>query len=142
MLRYAAATLAAVVIVSALAAEDKKDNKPVGVWTKEVEETKLKIEFKKDKLIFSMKNNQGTISVEATYKVDKDGLLKGKVAKVEKKGIDGGPDEGDTFSFKFKVKGDTFTLSELKDKDGKDADDGVKQLIEGDYKKQKKDKDK
>jgi hypothetical protein len=142
MLRYAAATLAAVVIVSTLAAEEKKDNKPVGIWTREVDEAKLKIEFKKDKLVFSMKNNEGTISVEATYEVDKDGLLKGKVTKVEKKGIDGGPDEGDTFSFKFKTKGDKSTLSELKDKDGKDVNPATKQLIEGEYKKQKKDKDK
>jgi hypothetical protein len=147
MWRHLAATLTAVVLVSALPADDKdkkdkKDNKPIGIWTREVDEAKVKFEFKKDKLIFHLKNSQGTIDVEATYEVTKEGLLKGKITKVEKKGIDGGPDEGDTFSFKFKVKGDTFTLSELKDKDDKQVEGEPKTLIEGDYKKLKKNKDK
>jgi hypothetical protein len=147
MLRLAAATLTAVVLVSALSAEDKdkadkKETKHLGTWTRTVDESKVTFDFKKDKMTAKIKTGQGTIDVEATYEVTKDGVIKGKITKVEKKGVDGGPDEGDTFSFKFKIKGDTFTVSELKDNDDKAVEGEAKALVEGDYKKVKKDKDK
>ena len=43
----------------------------------------------------------------------KDGVLFGRVSKATKKGVDGGPEEGDLFSFRFKADKDKLTISDL-----------------------------
>jgi hypothetical protein len=66
------------------------------------------------------------------YGVSKDGVLFGRIAKVEKKGTNEGPTEGELFSFQFTVAGDKLTISDLKTSSG---GGDAKQLVEGDYKK-------
>ena len=74
--------------------------------------------------------------VTCKYTVEKDGTVKASISKVEEKGnFASKPPQGLEFSFKWKVKGDTATLDDLK---GKDLDE-AKPILEGDYQKKKGD---
>jgi len=75
------------------------------------------------------------VGVDATFTIDKDGLLKGTVEKSEKKGNGGdGPPKGDKFSFKVETKKDGLVIKDLESNGGEE----VKQLVEGEYKKKAK----
>ncbi len=70
------------------------------------------------------------VEVDADYTLDKDGTLAGVITEV--KGGEGGPNKGDKFGFKIKLGKESITVSDLT---GDHADDNVKQIIEGEYKK-------
>jgi hypothetical protein len=107
--------------------------KPVGTWTRNLGENSIKFDIKADNLAVTLTDgSKNTLQIDCSYTI-KDGVLSLTVKKVERKGIDGGPGEGDTFSFRFKVDKDKLTISDLK---GTDSDE-AKQLVEGDYKKEK-----
>jgi hypothetical protein len=138
MARYACGALTAVLFLAVgLASADDKAKKPIGKWTRTVGDASVTFDITADKLVCTLKGGGGSLKAEATYEVDKDGLLKGKLTKVESEGIEG-PQEGDKFSFKFKIADGTMTLSDLKDKDDNEAGGQAKDLIEGDYKKETK----
>jgi hypothetical protein len=121
-----------------LAAEDEKGKakKPVGTWKRTVGDNSVTFEIQADTLKCTIGLSGNSIEVEADYSVSKDGVLFGRISKVTKKGTDGGPSEGDLFSFKVAVDKDTMTTSELKSSAGDVGD--AKELFEGEYKKEKK----
>jgi hypothetical protein len=139
MFRSTIAVLALVVVTATAGAEDKV-KKPIGTWVREAGEAKLTFAIKADKFIGTVHTQNGDLFVEATYEVTKDSELKAKITKVEKKGIDSQIEEGHKFSFKFKIADGTMTVSDLKDNDGNDPGEGPKNLVEGEYKKQKEEK--
>jgi hypothetical protein len=130
-------TLAAVLALTAgvAHAEDKKSDKPksakpVGTWVRDLGgDNKITFAIKGDTLSVTVNNGGQTLSAEASYGVTKSGTLFGIIT--EKKG-DGGPAEGDLFSFKIAVSGDRMTVTDLKPDSGE-----AKGLVEGEYKKQK-----
>ncbi len=140
MMRRMAATLAASLLLAPLAgaAEDAKAKPPLGTWVRKVGDNSVRFKITKDKLHATIRHGDAGFELEATYEVDKDGVLKGKITKVEKKGTDGGPSEGEMFSFKFKLDGDAMTVSEVKGNDGQEVGGDAKELVEGEYKKEKK----
>jgi hypothetical protein len=98
-----------------------------------VGESTVKMEIKDDRLHFTLTDGLGnSLLVEATYTV-KDGVMESIVKKVEHKGIEGGPSEGDKLTFRVKVDKDRMTVSDLKSVGHEEA----KQFVEGEYKKGK-----
>jgi hypothetical protein len=142
MLRTAL-TMLALIVLSAPALADEKDKakKPLGTWVREVGDNKVTIVLKADTMTFTMTANGSDLTVAAKYDL-KDGLLKGTITKVEKNELGAQIDDGDKFSFKIKVEDNTLTLSELKGKDDNPVEGNAKDLIEGEYKKEKEKKDK
>jgi hypothetical protein len=131
MVRFSIAFLVLVLGTSAVAAAD--DGKPIGSWTRKAGDNSVRFDIKADGMQVTLMDGTGSsIKIDASYTV-KDGMLSGVIKKVERKGIDGGPGEGDKFGFRFKVEKDKMILSELK---GTDSDE-AKQLVEGEYQKAK-----
>jgi hypothetical protein len=115
-------------------AEPAAGKKPLGTWKRTVGDATLTFEFKTDNLHCILSAGGNTIEMDADYGMSKDGVLFGRISKVEKKGTNDGPSEGELFSFKVSVENETLMLSELKThNDSADA----KQLLEGEYQKQK-----
>lgn len=140
MLRTVMTTLALLVLAAPAFADDKdKAKKPLGTWVRKLDDNKVTIVLKDDTMTFSMSANGQELSVAAKYEL-KDGLLKGTITKIEKNEVGAQVDEGDKFSFKIKVEDGTLTLSELKGKDDTPLEGNAKELIEGDYKKEKEKK--
>jgi hypothetical protein len=139
MLRTVSLALLAGLLFTALAqAEDKpKDKeavkKPTGSWVREVNNHTLTVTFRADDMTVHVKDGDGnTITITAAYGVTKDKVLFATMTKVEKKGIDGGPDKGDLFSFVFSVSDKELTTSDLK---GTHVNEDARKLFEGVYKK-------
>jgi hypothetical protein len=143
VLRLAASTVvAALLLAVALDAQDRADKKAEvvkkkrdaggkkldGEWTRSDGDTKVAFQFKKRALRFSMTAGDKKLTVDADYGLSKDGVVFGRVTKVEKEGVEG-PAEGYLFSFHVERKGNTLTVSDLK---GQDADQ-ARQVVEGDY---------
>jgi len=136
MSRLIAAALVALLPLAA-PADDAKAKKPVGTWVREVEGSKIVFEIKADAVITKLTPGGGaTGTIESSYTFSDDGVLVGTITKVDANGNDGLPTPGDKFSFKVKIDKDKMTLSELK-LNGNDAEGGAKQLVEGEYKKEK-----
>lgn len=116
-------------------AEEKAQAKEkiIGTWTHTVGEHTITFTFKGDTLQALMKGEGNGIRIDADYGVSKDGVLFGRINKVEQEGNNGGS-EGDLFSFRFKVNDANMTVSDLKTSR---ENDQSKDLVEGDYKKQK-----
>jgi hypothetical protein len=138
MLRSAALAGTFVLLCGAvLAAQDapagkKKETeapRPVGKWTREAGDAKAEFHIHKSTLKCVITNGEKTITCDADYSVTKDGVLYGRVNKVEKKGIDNSPEVGALFSFRFALKDGTLTISELQAAEA----EGARQLIEGEY---------
>jgi len=111
---------------------DDTPKKPIGTWTKTAGDVELTFEIKADAMKVILKQGAGKVEASVDYSITKDGVLFGRVNKVEKTGVDGGPGEGDLFSFRFTVVDDKMTIDDLKgSKDSGEA----KQLVEGEYKK-------
>jgi hypothetical protein len=130
MLRCAVAVLviAAAVVCTSQAQQPKKQ--PLsGTWKKTAGEVKLSFEFKGRALHFSMAEGDKTLDIKADFGTSSDGHVFGRVNKVEKNGINEGPDVGDLFSFRYEMKRDTLTISELRGTDSEQA----RNLIQGDY---------
>ena len=136
MLRCAtAAVLAVLASVPFASAADKADKpkKPAGAWTRTVQDVTVTFTFEDDTLRCALTKSDGTgLTADCAYGVTADGLVFGVVTKVEKKGTNEGPTEGELFSFQFTVDGDKLTISDLKTSSG---GGDAKQLVEGDYKK-------
>lgn len=116
------------------AKKDAKESKLSGKWERKASNWTVTFDFKKgDKLGVKIANDGGdSIDIEAAYTLDKEGLLKGTIEKVEAKGTDG-PEKGEKFSFKVEAKADSLTIKDLDSKGG----DEVKQIVQGEYKKLK-----
>jgi hypothetical protein len=124
-------------LVGAMPGADEKESgrkKPVGTWKRTVGDHAITFRIKGDALQAVLKGGDNIIEIDADYGVSKDGVLFGRVSKVKKEG-DNGPSEGDLFSFRFKITGSTMTLSELKGSHETGAE--AKELVEGEYHKQK-----
>jgi hypothetical protein len=136
MTRWVTAALAltlACAVPAATADEVKKP--PVGTWTKKEGDRTVTFQIKADGMRVVLKGEgDQKIEVDADYGVTKDGVLFGRISKVAKPGGEG-PEEGELFSFRFKVEKDKLILSDLT---GTKIDDGAKKLVEGDYEKEKK----
>src|SRR5262249_45100820 len=117
------------------AADKKDESKLGGKWSKKVSNFEVVFDFKKDNKLTAVISNDGgdKLTVDATYTLDKEGLLSGTVDKVETAGNVNGPEKGEKFSFKVEQKKDTMTIKDLSSNGGDEA----KQLIEGEYKKAK-----
>jgi len=127
-------------VVAALAAAEDKVTKPLGTWVRESGDNKVTFVIKADKLTGTVHMQNGDLIVEATYEVTKDNELKAKITKIEKNELGAQIEEGSKFSFKYKIADGTMTVSDLKDNDGNDPGENPKQLVEGEYKKQKEEK--
>jgi hypothetical protein len=115
------------------AAEDKKDKDKATVWTREVNGIDLKFEIGKTTAKYHVFSGDNGCIVSAKLTVEKD-VITSEVTDVEVKGnFPGAPKKGEKVSFKWVVKGDTATLSDFKG----DGADGAKDVVEGEYKKQK-----
>jgi len=117
-------------------ADEKFDGKKIkGAWLREVQGTKLLYKFKDDGKMEARLTPGGadqTIVVSVDYTIDKDGTLTGVITKVENGSDQGGPQKGDKFSMKLEVGKETLIVSDFKGVEGNE----VKQLVEGEYKKQ------
>src|SRR5437763_13448104 len=114
-----------------VAAEDKDKDKVT--WVREVGEITLTFELGKDTAKYTVAYGENACTVTAKLTRDKD-VLKSEVTDVEVKGnFPAAPKKGDKVSFKWVVKDDKATLSNLEG----DGADGAKDVVEGEYKKQK-----
>jgi hypothetical protein len=134
MTRWVTALALALVVVAPLAAADAA-KKPLGTWTRTAGDATVSFHFKADGLTVVLKG-EGDRKIEALadYGVSKDGVVFGRISKVTRTGIEGGPEEGDLFSFRLKVEKDKATLSDL---GGTHVNEDAKRLVEGDYEKAK-----
>jgi hypothetical protein len=135
MVRMFAGLFALTTLIGSVVADDKKDpqDKTAEIWEGGSNGVDLKFEVGKDtlKVVASM----GCNGVNFTCKksVDKDGVVMAEVTTVEVKGMFPAPEKGLKFTFKWKVDGDTATLSDLK---GKGIEE-YSNVIEGKYTKKK-----
>jgi hypothetical protein len=114
-------------------AEDKaeKATRPIGLWAREAGTAGISFDIKADNMIIKLKDGEQSLTISAAYSVTGDTLF-GIITKVERAGIEGGPNKGDLFRFNYKTKKDVLTVSELKT--SPDSDE-ARRLVEGDYKK-------
>jgi hypothetical protein len=135
MVRLLAGGLLLALLIGPVAADDKKDSKEKYVsWEREANGFDLKFDFGKDKLKLNVFNGENGVIVTCKMSMDKNGLVKATVTEVEEKGnFPQKPKIGLEFSFKWKVEGDTGTLSDLMGEGVEEA----KPLAEGEYKKKK-----
>lgn len=128
-----AVMVAALGLVVSARGEEAAAKKPIGVWTKSVNDQKITFDFKADGMVVTIALNGETIKAEGDYGITKDGRVFGILTKVTKPGTNG-PNEGDLFSFKVTVTDNKLTLDDLKgSKDSSEA----QQLVHGEYEKQK-----
>lgn len=125
-------TLAGLIVLASPATGADDVKKPAGAWTRTAGDNKITFDFKADSLHVTITNSGNSLEIVADYGLTKEGTLYGIVTKVERKGIDGGPEKGALFSFRVKMDKDTLTISDLKATEGQDES---KQLVQGDYKK-------
>ena len=137
MLVRATLILCCLIIPTASFAEEKVAaiKKPVGTWVRENDGHKLIFAIKAETLTIKLKTAEGELTAEATYSVTAEGTLFGIITKVEKKGIEGGSEKGDLFSFDISTNKDELTLSNLK---GTRTSDEAAKIVEGVYAKEKK----
>jgi hypothetical protein len=134
MMRCAIVALTALLLTGAsLPGGETKAKKPLGTWSRSAGELEVKFQIKEDTLKCTISGMGLTIDVDADYAMSKDGVIFGRVNKVEKKGACVGPNVGDLFTFKFAVKDNVMTVSELGPQNNADA----RELVEGDYKAKK-----
>ena len=125
--------LALVALSGGSVAAEEKDKDKVTTWVREVGEITLTFEIGKDtaKYIVTAGDNGCTVTAKLTR--DKD-TIKSEVTDVEIKGnFPNAPKKGDKVSFKWVVKDDKATLSNLEG----DNVDGARDVVEGEYKKKK-----
>jgi hypothetical protein len=129
-----AALAVAMVWAAPLAAADDA-KKPLGTWVKKEGDATITFTIKPDGMTVGLKGGgDAKLEVEADYGLSKDGVLFARVSKITRNGIEGGPDEGELFSFRFKLDKDKLTISDL---NAPKTSDDAKKLVEGDYEKSK-----
>ncbi len=129
MARSAITLLAFVCLLMPVQAGGQQAKKPLGTWIKEGDST-VTFTFEADTLKCKLEFSGVTIGVDADYGMSKDGVIFGRINKVSKEGIDGGPVEGDLFTLRFSVKDNTLTITHL----GPNEQNDARPLVEGDYK--------
>ena len=108
------------------------DDKDTTTWVRKVDTIELKMELGKTTGKFHVTLGGDGVIVTGKLTRDKD-TISVEVTDVEYKGnAMNGPAKGNKVSFKWVVKGDKGTLSDLK---GDGADD-ARSIVEGEYKKQ------
>jgi hypothetical protein len=109
--------------------------KYTGTWVKEAEGLTLSAKFgKPGELVWKIEAGDASLTMDCTYTVEKDGLLKIKMVKKTAKGdFPFDPKDGFTFQFKIKIEKDEATLSDF---DASEGADSGKAIVEGKYKKQ------
>ena len=134
MLRLLATGLALALITSPAAAQDKK-GKPGTTWVREANDLVITYQFGKNTLkVTAMHGEDGAVFTCKTKK-DKDGVITATVTEsMEKGNFPPTPKKGFEFSFKWKVEGDTATLSDFK---WEGLNEDAKGIVEGEYKKKK-----
>jgi hypothetical protein len=137
MLRFVMAgfALAAFAVCVSQAQQEKQGKQPkiqlpTGTWKKTAGDFNLTFQFKGRTLHFSMAEGDKKMDVVADFGASKDGHIFGRVNKIDRNGIDGGPEVGDLFAFKFQMSQDTLTVSDLRGTDSEQA----RNLIQGEYK--------
>ena len=131
MFRLLAVGFGITLLLGAVVADDKKD---FVVWERESNGIDLKMEMGKDTMKSHVFNGENGVILTCKITMDKEGLVKAKVTDVEEKGnFPAKPKVDFEFSFKWKVDGNTATLSDLT---GEGLDD-AKGIVEGEYKKKK-----
>src|SRR5438477_1041041 len=135
MTRWVTAALALTLACAVPAAAADEVKKPVGTWLKKDGERAVTFQIKADGMHVVLKAGEDQkVEVDADYGVTKDGVLFGRISKVMKPGGEG-PEEGDLFSFHFKVEKDKLVITDLT---GTKVSDDAKKFVEGDYEKDKK----
>jgi hypothetical protein len=135
-LKYAALLAGCVLALACLtaSADEKKDDKaPSGTWPKKDSDAKLEFSGK-DELKISPHGKDELILVVCKYTIDKDGVVKAKIAELTGKDevkdkAKGHLPVGLEFSFKWKVKGDAATMEDIK---GENVEP-IKSHLEGAY---------
>lgn len=123
-----------VIAVAALSASAQPATKaPLGTWVREVGGNKVEFKFEAKTLSVQLMGGDKKISIDCDYGIAKDGTVFGRVHKLNSAE---GPDPGHLFSFKAKAAKDELTISDLVGTDNAEA----RQLIEGTYKLQPKEK--
>jgi hypothetical protein len=107
--------------------------KPIGTWTKPGD-ISVSFTFEADTLICKLDLMGTVLTVHADYGMSKDGVIFGRINKVDKQGTDAGPSEGDLFTFHIAVKDNILTITNL----GPDSNADARPLVEGEYKAEKK----
>jgi len=133
MIRLLAAGIALALVVVPAAAQDKKKEKPASTWVREANDLVITYEFGKDTLkVTAFHGDDGAIFTCKT-KIDKEGVVMATVTEATEKGnFPPTPKKGFEFSFKWKVSGDTATLSDFK---WEGLPEDAKGVVEGEYKK-------
>jgi hypothetical protein len=125
-------TAAALLCAAPLAAQDKTGPAaPAGSWVREMDGVTVRFTFTGGHMKCAIEAGGVNIDVDADVAVSKDGVLFGRVTKVERKGLEVGPAAGDLFSFRYVMKGKTVTIDDLRGTGG--AAEG-RALVEGEYK--------
>ena len=100
-------------------------------WVRTVSDVNLTFEMGKDTAKFTVAAGDNSCTATAKLKTEKD-VVTAEVTDVEVKGnFPNAPKKGDKVTFKWVVKGDKATLSDLKGDGAEDA----KAIVEGEYKK-------
>ncbi len=139
MTRWVTAAVALCLVCAAPLAAADKAKTPVGTWTKTEGDHTVTFVIKKDGMNVTLKGGDHKIDVTADYGLSKDGVLFARIAKITKENVDNGPEEGDLFSFRYKVEKDKLVISDL---NSSKTSEEAKRLVEGDYTKGKEKKEK
>ncbi len=132
MMRFALAVV--LLAVSVAAAEDKKADrtatpKLAGTWAKSVEGMEIKFKFEEKTLAVSVSSGDNGMTATADYTVDKNGVVKAKITKVEEKGdFAAKPAKGFEFSMKVALKDKKATISDFTSEHPE-----AKDIMEGEY---------
>jgi hypothetical protein len=132
MTRWLPAALALCLVCAAPLAAADEPKKPVGTWAKTEGDLTVTFVIKQDGLEVTLKGGDRKIAVTADYGLSKDGVLFARVSKITRENLDGGPDEGELFSFRYKLEKDKLVISDLM---APKTTDEARKLVEGDYEK-------
>jgi hypothetical protein len=123
--------LVAFALVGLAFAEEKKETpKLTGTWVREHDGMEITFTFEEKTASISVMIGDNGMTASTDYTVDKDGIVKAKVTKVEEKGtFPAKPVKGFEFSMKVKVDGKKAMVSEFKSEH-----EGAAAIIEGEYK--------
>ena len=131
----AASILCCLALVMVSLGEEKVTKKPLGTWVRESNGNKIVFDIKAEGLTINVTTGEGSLTAEASYGLTSDGTLFGILTKVEKKGMENGPQKGDLFAFDFSANKKELTLSNLK---GTRTSDEAAKATEGVYALEKK----
>lgn len=122
--------LAVLALTGPVSGDDKKDKEKFTVWTREINGIDLTFEMGKTTAKYHVSSGDNGCVVTAKVKYDKD-TVTSEVTDVDVKGnFPNAPKKGDKMSFKWAVKDDVATLSDLTG----EGTENAKNVIEGEYK--------